>query len=168
MASGAEPFYLNPTFWVAGSFTVFVGGVLYKKAHHAILAMLDDRIASVKSQMEAAKSLREEAEELLLDYQRRQREAEKEAAAMMARASDDAENLLAESKKEIEALIQRRTDAATAKIAQAEATATKEVKAAAVQVAVAAATDVMSSSLSAKTSKALVEKSIKDIGDSLH
>ncbi len=167
MASG-EPFYLNPTFWVAGSFTVFVGGVLYKKAHHAITKMLDARIANIKTQLEEATRLRQEAEELLNDYQRRQRDAEQEAADIFARAEADAKILMEESTRDIDAMTERRKAAAEAKIAQAEAQAVKQVRAAAVTAAVEATKDLLGSSLPAKSANGLINDAIKDVASRVH
>jgi len=168
MASGGEPFYLNPTFWVGGSFAVFVGGVLYKKADHAIRDMIDARIETIKAQLAEAKTLREDAEELLTDYQRRQRDAESEAKDIFARAEADAKLLLEQNAADIAAMSERRVAAAEAKISQAEAQAVKQVRAAAVTAAVEATKDLLASKLPAKSAKALVDTAIKDVAARVH
>jgi F-type H+-transporting ATPase subunit b len=166
--AGTGPFYTDPTFWVAGSFTVFVGGVLYVKAHKKIAAMLDERTAAIRAQLDEAQELREDAEKLLNEYQRKQRDAEKEAAEMVAQAQEDAKIMAKEAKADIEAMIRRRTRAAEEKIAQAEASAVKEVKAVAVNVAVAAATEVFADKLKGKDGGALIDKAISDVESKLH
>ncbi|GHF31037.1 ATP synthase subunit b 1 [Kordiimonas sediminis] len=167
MAAG-EAFYLDPTFWVAGSFVVFIGGVVYAKAHKTIGAMLDERSNAIRKQIEEARSLREETEQLLIDFQRKQRDAEKEAADMVAQANEDAKILADQAKADIDAMIKRRTRMASEKIAQAEAHAVKEVQAAAVAVAVEAASTVLGDALKGKAGTALIDKSIKETGAKLH
>ena len=167
MASG-EPFYADPTFWVAASTVVFVGGILWKKVHHAIGEMLDARGEEIRKQIEEAKSLRDEAEQMLLDYQRKQRDAEKEAADMVAQAEDDAKILTEAAKGDIAALVERRTRAAEDKINQAEAAAVKEVQAVAVNVAVEAATAVLADTLKGKAGKALADAAIAEVDSKLH
>lgn len=167
MASGV-PFYADPTFWVAGSFAVFVGGAIWGKAHKKIGAMLDERSAVIKAQLEEAQQLREEAEKLLSEYQRKQRDAEKEAADMVAQAKEDAKIMAKEAKADIEAMAARRTRAAEEKIAQAEASAVKEVRAVAVNAAVAAASAVMADKLKGKDGGALVDRAIAGVEEKLH
>lgn len=162
------PFYTDPTFWVAGSFVVFVGGVLYAKAHKKIAGMLDERTAAIRGQLDEAQSLREEAEKLLNEYQRKQRDAEKEAADMVAQAKEDAKIMAKEAKADIKAMAERRTRAAEEKIAQAEANAIKEVRAVAVNVAVEAASNVFADKLKGKEGGALVDKAIADVEGKLH
>lgn len=167
MAAG-EPFYADPTFWVAGSFVVFVGGLIYAKAHKSIASMLDAKSAEIAKQIEEAKSLRDEAENLLLEYQRKQRDAEKEAADIVAQAEADAKILTDAAKKDLKATATRREKAAEDKIKQAEAAAVKEVKAVAADVAISAATSVLSAGLKGKDGKALVDSAIKDVDGKLH
>lgn len=168
MAGGTGSLFTDPTFWVAGSFVVFVGGVMYAKAHKKIAGMLDERTAAIRVQLDEAQSLREEAEKLLNEYQRKQRDAEKEAADMVAQAQEDAKIMAKEAKADIDAMIRRRTRAAEEKIAQAEASAVKEVKAVAVNVAVSAATAVFADKLKGKDGGALIDKAIADVESKLH
>lgn len=167
MASG-EPFYADPTFWVAASTVVFVGGVLWSKAHHKIGEMLDERSDEIRAQIEEAKSLRNEAEQMLLDYQRKQRDAEKEAADILEQASADAKILVDAAKADITTMVERRTKSAAEKIEQAETSAIKEVQAVAVDVAVKAATDVLAETLKGKAGKALADAAIADVDTKLH
>lgn len=167
MASG-EPFYADPTFWVAASTVVFVGGVIWSKAHQKIGEMLDARAEEIRSQIEEAKSLRDEAEQMLLDYQRKQRDAEKEAEDILAQAKDDAKIMTDAAKKDIANMVERRTKAAEEKIVQAEASAVKEVQAVAVDVAVKAATGVLAETLKGKGGKALADAAIAEVEQKLH
>jgi F-type H+-transporting ATPase subunit b len=166
--SAGEPFYASTTFWAGLSTVVFVGAVLYKKVHHKIADMLDARADEIRKQIEEAKSLRDEAETILLEYQRKQRDAEKEAADMVAQAEDDAALMLEAAKGDVAELIERRTVSAKEKIAQAEATAVKEIQAVAVNVAVEAATAVLADTLKGKAGKSLTDAAINDVESKLH
>lgn len=167
MASG-EPFYLNPTFWVGVSFVTFVGGVMYAKAHKSIATMLDERAKAISDQIDEAKALRLEAENLLTEYQRKQRDAEKEAADMIEQAKSDAATMAEAAKADLANMVARKEKAAEEKIAQAEANAVKEVKAAAVNVAVNAASAVLGEAMQSKAGTALVNDAIKDVEAKLH
>lgn len=167
MAAGV-PFYADPTFWVAGSFVVFIGGVMYAKAHKSIAALLDAKSDEIRKQIEEAKSLRDEAENLLLEYQRKKRDAEKEAADIVAQAEEDAKILTEAAKKDLKATAKRREKAAEEKIKQAESAAVKEVQAVAADVAIAAATNVLADTLKGKEGKALVDAAIADVEAKLH
>jgi len=167
MAAG-EPIYADPTFWVALSFVSFIGLVVWKKAHHVIADMLDARSDEIRAQIEEARSLRDEAEQMLLDYQRKQRDAEKDAEDILAQAKGDAKIMTESAKTDIKLMIERRTKAAEEKIAQAEISAVKEVQAVAVNVAVKAATDVLVETLKGKAGKAIADAAIAEVEQKLH
>ena len=158
----------NTTFWVGLAFAGFIGLILYFKAHSAIGAMLDERSATIAAQIEEAKSLRAEAENLLIEYQRKQRDAEREAADMVEQAKQDAKIMADQAKADLEALMRRRERGAAEKIAQAEANAIKEVKAAAVNIAVDAASSVLADAMKGKAGTALVNDAIAEVESKLH
>jgi F-type H+-transporting ATPase subunit b len=164
----AEPFYASPTFWVGVAFVVFVMVVMYAKAHKSIAKALDDRAASIQAQIEEANALRNEAENLLLEYQRKQRDAEKEAADMVDQARQDAKIMTKAAKADLDAMMKRRERSAAEKITQAETNAIKEVRAAAVDVAIKAASSVLATSMKGKAGTALVNDAIKGVQTKLH
>jgi F-type H+-transporting ATPase subunit b len=150
----------DPTFWVAVAFVAFVGVAIYYKVPGMLTKMLDERAAKIRSDLEEARRLRDEAEKLFADYEAKSGAAHKEAEAIIAQAKALAER----EAKAAEAALERRTKAAEAKIQQAEAQAVAEVRAAAVEVAIAAARKVVSESLSPADASRLVERSIGDLG----
>lgn len=158
----------NTTFWVAVAFFGFLALVLYARAHKSIGAMLDARAASIEAQIEEAKTLRAEAENLLIEYQRKQRDAEKEAEDMVAQAKEDAKIMANQAKADLEALMRRRERGAAEKIRQAEANAVKEVKAAAVSVAVEAASSVLADAMKGKAGAELIDGAIAEVEKKLH
>src|ERR1017187_3909816 len=112
---------LDAEFWVAVAFVVFLGGLVYFGVHEMMVKYIDQRRKRIRAELDEARRLKEEAQALLAQYQRKQREAEQEAAAIIAGARAEAERLTIEAKAKIEDYVGRRTKMAEAKIAQAEA-----------------------------------------------
>lgn len=144
----------DPTFWTLISFTIFVV-LLFRPVKKAVLGGLDSRIAQIRTEVEEAHKLREEAQTLLASYQRKQREAVQEAKDIVTRAREDAENHRAESERQIADLLKRQEALAIEKIGQAEAAAMQEVRDVAIDLAIAA------------TEKILTEKAAGDLADTL-
>ncbi len=165
MATG-EPFYLDPTFWVGASFVTFVGGIIVGKGHKKIAGMLDGRSDAIAKQINEASALRDEAEKLLAEYQRKQRDAEDDAKAIVAQAREDAKIITEAAVADVDVMIKRRTRVAGEKIAQAEVNAVKAVKSAAVDVAINAARTVLADDK--KATKGLIKDAIAEVESKLH
>ena len=129
--------------WVAVAFVLFLCLLVYVGAHRRVIGGIDARQARIKAELDEAVRLRDEAKALLAEYERKGREAESEAAAIIASAKGEAERLAAEAKAKMEDFVVRRTKMAEAKIAQAEAQALLDVRAAAADTAVAAAEKIL-------------------------
>src|SRR3954468_7058501 len=129
----------EPEFWVAVAFVLFIGVLVYVGAHKKITDALDHRSARIKAELDEARRLREEAQKLLAEYQRKQREAEREAEAIVADAKAEAERVAAGAGSKMEEFVTRRTKLAETKIGQAEAQALADVRATAADAVVAAA-----------------------------
>jgi F-type H+-transporting ATPase subunit b len=164
----SEPFYANPSFWVGAAFIVFIGLLAYYKVHLKIVEALDLRAAKIKEEIDAAQRLRDEAQTLLASYERKQRDALKEAAEMLAQARAQAGRDQEAGRRKLDEAIARREQLALDKIALAEAQAEKDVRNAAVEAAVAAARDVIAKNLSGDRAAVLVDESIRDLRRRLH
>src|ERR1700744_5063119 len=114
--------------WVAFGFFCFLALLVYLGVHRKLLATLDQRQTRIKSELDEARRLREEAQALLADFERKGREAESEAEAIIAGAKVEAERLAAEAKTRMEDFVTRRTKMAEDKIVQAEAQAMADVR----------------------------------------
>jgi F-type H+-transporting ATPase subunit b len=154
--------------WVAIAFLCFLGLLAYLGAHRKILDAIDARTARIKAELGEAKRLREEAEALLAEFQRKGREAESEAAAIIAGAKAEAERLTAEAKIKMEDFVARRTKMAEAKIVQAEAQALADVRSAATDAAVAAAEKILTTSAKGQVAEDLLAKGIADVRQKLN
>lgn len=165
-AGGHDAFYTHPTFWVAVaffSFFIFFG----KKMGAVIGGMLDERSQKISDQLDEALRLREEAQELLASYEKKQHEALEEAKSIVAAAKAEAERLAAEAAEQLEHNLKRSEQLATDRINQAQAQAVAEVKDMAVEIAVDAAKRMLTSDVSAAKADTLIDDAIKDL-DKLH
>jgi len=153
-------FLSTPEFWVAVSFFLFVGGVLYLGAHKKIAAALDARAEAIAKEIDEAKHLRDEADKVLADYRRKQGNAAKEAQDIVDLASREAKALAAETSRSMTEHFERRMKLAEDKIGRAEADALREVRAAAADAAVTAAQMVIADRLTPETADKFVKQGI--------
>ena len=149
--------------WVALAFLCFLGLLVYLGAHRKMIAAIDNRQARIKSELEQARRLREEAQTLLGEFERKARDAETEAQAIIAGAKAEAERLAAEAKLKAEDFVARRTKMAETKIAQAEAQAVADVRSAAADAAVAAAEKIIATAAKGKVAEDLLARGIAEI-----
>jgi len=160
-------FLADPEVWVAVAFVIFIV-IAAKPIARAITKGLDARAAKIKAQLDEARALREEAERLLAENQRKQREALKEAEGILARAREEAERLRREAATNLEAAFARREKMAMDKIAQAEAQAVADVRNQAVDIAMAAATKLLKANIDSRKGDELVDAAIADLDRKLH
>ena len=159
---------MTAEFWVLVSFVVFLGILGYVGVHKTILGALDARSKKISEDLDEARALREEAQKVLADYERKRREAEGEAEAIVAAAKAEAERLAEEAKQKSEDFVARRTKMAETKIAQAETQAIAEVRAVAADAAVKAAGEVLKSSAKGKKGEELIKNGLKEVRTKLH
>jgi len=112
----------DATFWVAVAFVVFVG-LAYKKVAAILGTTLDARSARIRNELEEAQRLREDAQAVLAECQKRQIEAEDEAEKILAYAREEAERVRVRADEEVQIAVKRRETQAIDRIAQAEAQA---------------------------------------------
>jgi len=158
----------DPSFYASLALVVFFVLLGAMGVFKTIGKTLDERADAIKNELDEAKRLREEAAEMLASYQRKQREAESEAAAIVDQAKAEAKMLKTEARKELTERLERRTAMAEQRIAQAEAQAAAEVKAAAAELAAAAAEEILKSKLKKTDLNKIVDADIKSVGDRLN
>ncbi len=157
----------SPEFWVAVGFVILMAAIA-KPIGKAFAAMLDARSDRIKQTLDEATQLREEAQHLLVEHQRKQRNAVQETEAMLAKAKEESERLAAEAAANLEITLRRREEMAHEKIARAEAEALQQVREIAVDVAVAAARKLIAEKLDDGRRSTLVDAAISELPDKLH
>jgi len=167
-ASG--PFFSlgNTNFIVLLAFLLFIAVLIYFKVPTLLGDMLDKRAVSIRSELDEARALREEAQTILASYERKQKEVQEQSERIIAHAREEAEIAAAQAKQDLEASIVRRLQAAEEQIASAEANAVKEVRDRAIAVAVAAAGDVVSKQMTDASGDALIDDAIVQVETKLH
>ncbi|MEC8174925.1 MAG: F0F1 ATP synthase subunit B [Pseudomonadota bacterium] len=156
----------DPTFWVAVAFVIFVIAV-FKPIKGALIGGLDAKIEEIRREVEEAEKLREEAQSLLANYQRQQRQAMQDAENIVARAKEEAGRHRAEADEALKEMVRRQEEQAREKIAQAEAAAIQEVKSMAVDLAMAASEKLLADKLVGDEGSRLIDKSISEIPQKL-
>jgi F-type H+-transporting ATPase subunit b len=153
----------DPEFWVLLAFVIFIGVLVRFGVPKMALSALDERSARIKQALDEAHRLRSEAQAVLAQYQKKREEAEKEAQAIIVSARIEAERLAGEAKGKVEEFVARRTKMAESKIAQAEAQALADVRAAAADAAVAAAEKILVQTTHGAAAESLIAKGISDL-----
>jgi F-type H+-transporting ATPase subunit b len=160
--------FAEPEFWVAVAFVVLMGLFAYLGVHKTVLATLDHRSARIKAELDDARRLKDEAAKVLAEYKARRASAEREAEEIIAAAKAEAERIATEAKAKLEDFVARRTKTAESKIALAEAQALADVRAAAADAAILAASTILSKSVQGQVADDLLAKGITEVRQKLN
>jgi F-type H+-transporting ATPase subunit b len=155
--------FAEPEFWVAVAFVILMGVFVYYGIHRTVLQSLDHRSDRIKAELDDARRLKDEAAKLLAEYQARHASAEREAQDIIASAQAEAERIASEAKAKLEDFVARRTKTAESKIALAEAQAIADVRSAAANAAVTAASTILSQSVKGSVAEDLMAKGIAEV-----
>lgn len=158
----------SPEFWVAIGFVILIGVMAWLKVGKMIGSALDARADKIKASLDEAAELREEAQHVLAEYQRKQRDAIKEMEEMLVRARDESKHFAEEAAQNLGRAMERREEMARDKIAQAEAEALQEVREIAVDVALAAARKLITDGLDEARAGQLLDAAIAELPDKVH
>lgn len=161
-----ESFFHEPANWVLIAFFLFFI-LVGKKIWSALAALLDDRAVKVRAELEEASRLRQEAEAMLRDAEKRRTEALAEAKALIQGAQAEATRVAAATLAEAEASARRREQMAVDRIAAAEKAAVDEVRLAAIEVATVAARDIIASGLGVDADAGLIDQAIGNLPNAL-
>jgi F-type H+-transporting ATPase subunit b len=159
---------MDATFWATVALFIFLGIVFYFKAPAVITKSLDERANRIQAELEEARRLREEAQQLLAEYQRKRKEAEQDAADIVAAAKREADMLVEEAQRKTEDYVSRRTALAEQKIVQAEREAINEVRSSAVDIAVEAARGLLANRIDAGAGQDLFRSSLQEVKTKLN
>jgi len=158
----------DPETWVAIAFIILMGVFAYMGVHRTMLTALDHRAARIKAELDDARKLKDEAAKVLAEYKTRRASAEREAEDIIANAKAEAERIAADAKTKMEDFVARRTKTAESKIALAEQQALADVRAAAAEAAVAAASSILSQSVKGEVADELLAKGIAEVRQKLN
>ncbi|MEE4213405.1 MAG: F0F1 ATP synthase subunit B [Parvularcula sp.] len=154
--------------WVLLGFIAIIVIILSQGVGKKLSGFVAGRATLIQQQLDEARSLREDAQRILADYQKRQREAETEAEDIISQAKADAKAMVAETRRKIDDQTARRTEAAQDRIARAEAQAVAAVRAQTADLAVDAAREIIKARTDGAAQRSLLDRSIKDIRGKLN
>jgi F-type H+-transporting ATPase subunit b len=160
--------FYEPETWVAIAFVILMIVFGYLGVFRTVLTALDHRSERIKAELDDARRLKQEAESLLQEYKAKRASAEREAQDIIAAAKVDAERIAAEAKTKMEDFVARRTKTAENKIALAEAQALADVRSAAANAAVAAASTILSQTVKGQVADDLLAKGITEVREKLN
>lgn len=160
--------FQDPTFWVATAFVAFILVLVYLKVPGSVGAQLDKRADKIKSDLDEAEALFKEAQDLLATYQKKQRDAAKEAEAISDHAKEEAARMLEQGRARITDTLARRLQLAKDRIAQAETAAIEDVRVRTVDIAMDATHEVLAKGLVAAKADAMIADAIKELPSKLH
>lgn len=156
----------DTSIWVLASFIVFCF-IMWKYAKDKFLALLDDRINEIKKEIETAESLRIEAQELLAQYQRKQRDSKKEADQIIATAKQHAKQIKKNAEAELEEMAKRRETLHKERLSRMEENAIQQIQAYAADLALQATQEIITNQLDKKSNVKIVDESIKNVSKQL-
>lgn len=162
-----EQIIQDPTFWVLIAFIALFAVLIYLKVPGTIGKQLDARADQIESDIREAEKLREEAQELLATYEKKQKEAVKEAEAILQSAKDEAKRMGEHGKERLEQSLARREKMAMDRIAQVEAQAVDEVRQLAVEIAMDATRELVAAQAESAGDR-MIDDAIGDLGGKLH
>ncbi|MGI9475808.1 MAG: F0F1 ATP synthase subunit B [Hyphomicrobiaceae bacterium] len=167
-ASAEVPTLQTPEFWVAVAFVLFIALLVYKGVPGLIGKALDDRAEAIKKNIDDARKMREDAQALLAEYQRKTVEAEGEAQKIVEQARRESEAMRAEAERKAAEAVARRIKLAEEKIARAEMAAISEVRGAAVDAAISASEKILAAKAEGDIGQKLIADGISDLKSKLN
>jgi F-type H+-transporting ATPase subunit b len=167
-AEGAFFSLSNTDFVVLIAFLLFIGVLVYYKVPGLVGRKLDERAEGIKSDLDEARAIREEAQSLLTSFERKQKDVQAQADRIVSQARDEANEAAKEAKEDIGKSVERRMKAAEDQLASAEARAVRDIRDQAVSVAVAAARDVIAKQMTTEDRNASIDAAIDEVETKLH
>lgn len=158
----------NPMLWVTISFLGFIALAMKLHLHKKVAHRLDGHGELIRMELDAAKKLRQDAQDVLAEYKTKQAQMLQEAQDMLANAKQEAEALRANAHQELTANLDARMQAAMKRIEQQEQQALKEVRDHVVDVTIAAAKEQITGHYAALSSEQMVAGVVADLDRKVH
>ena len=153
-------------FWLLVALVILIA-LVWKPFRQHVLGSLDARSDKIRTELEEAKRLHEEAKQLLAKHQRQLHEGESLAADIRSRAAAETKRLETQLRADFEQLVRRRTQLAEDRIAQEEARAVADVRARAAELAVATTRRLLTEKLGGEAAQRVMQNSIREVTQKL-
>ena len=159
--------FQNTNYWVLFSFILFAF-TAYKLGKDRVLGILDEKIEKIRKELETAETLRVEAQEMLAQYQRKQREAQTEADRIIRSAQEEAEKLREKAEADMQTLVMRREAWLEERLQRMEADALEDIQNKTSNLALEAATKALKANMNEKLHNALVKQTLENLPQKFH
>lgn len=147
---------------------VILGIVIYKTgAHNMILGVLDGHAEKIRAELDEAKRLREEAQILLSEHQKKLSGGEDQAKKIIDQAEAEAKHMLERHEAELKASLKRREEQAMARIAQEEAKALQDVRDRTARLAIRTTGRLLADKVAGTQGKSLLDDAIEEVSQKL-
>lgn len=160
--------FFNTNYVVLIGFILFLALLFYFNVPAMILKMLDDRAETIRSELDEARNLRDEAQAVLAAYERKSREVAEQSQRIIDHAREEARLAADAAKEDLKQSIARRLKAAEEQITSAEEKATRELRNRAVDVAIAAAAKILADSITATEANKRIDAAIAEVESRVH
>ena len=154
---------IDATFWVAISFFIFCGVLIYLKVPQKINNSLTDNINKINKELKEAEQLKEEAKNLLSNYENKIDKSKKETKEIIDSAKKEGEKAIIEKTKKFHQIIEARKKSTEQKIIQMKENALKDIKNISIKISIQAAEDLIKNSINKHKLENLYTKSLEQI-----
>ena len=158
---------IDATFWVAVSFFIFVGGLIYLKVPQKINNSLTIQINKIKKDIEEAEKLKVEAKNLLSDYENKIDKSKKEAQDIINIAKKDSERNILNKTKKFHELLEERKKNAEIKIIQMKENALKDIKNISIKISIETVEHLIKNSIDKNKIEKIYTESLDQVKTSL-
>jgi F-type H+-transporting ATPase subunit b len=153
---------IDATFWVAVSFVIFLGTLIYFKIPQKIISALNDSINSIKNEIDNAETLKEESKNILSEYEKKISSAKNEVKQMIATATEEADKAVLKTNEEFHIQMENRKKNTEERIKQMKNQAIKDIKNDSVKVSIQAVEVLLKNSLDKNKLNKIFASSIED------
>lgn len=158
---------IDATFWVAISFFIFLGGLVYLKVPQKINTALSDKIEEIKKEIMEAEALKKEAKNLLSDYENKITKSQKETKEIINKVKKESENAILEKTKKFHLIIDERKKNTEQKIIQMKENAIKDIKNAAIKISMDSIEQLVKTSVDKNKLENIYTKSLEQAKNAL-
>jgi len=153
---------IDAAFWVAVSFFIFIGGLVYLKVPTKINEMLEAKLTGIKNEVDNAEKLKDESKNLLNEYENKLNEATKEVKNIIALAKKESEKNIVTNTEKFYQLIENRKKTANEKIQQMKNDSLKDIKNTSIKIAIESVTNLLKNSIDKSKLEPLFKESLKE------
>ena len=158
---------IDATFWVAVSFFIFLGGLVYLKVPQKINDSLDNKIDEIKKELEEAEKLKNESKNLLSEYENKIDKSKKETKEIINRAKKESEQNIIEKTERFHQMMDERKKNTEIKILQMKKNAIRDIKNASIKISIEAVEKLISKSIDKSKLENFYNKSLDEVKTAL-